>query len=109
MNKFYVVQDYHQGTHSASVMNTDELKELLNLFEEKPCIAKDLDEISITYYNEKIERCGNTFEIASGHTASPCELEKEHEGNCKGIILGSDCYWPSEFETEEQMHYASKL
>lgn len=51
-------------------------------------------------------RCGNRFEHSSGHTTTPCELEKDHKGNCKGTILGSTCYWSSEFETEEQMHYA---
>ncbi len=106
MSEYYVVQDYNHGTHSARVMNMDEIKSLLNLLEEKQHLAQDLTEISITYYREKAEICRNKFEISSGHTTTPCVLEKGHKGDCQGTILGSRCFWPSEYETEEEMHYA---
>lgn len=53
-------------------------------------------------------KCNNTFEIASGETTSPCELEINHNGDCKSFILGSPCSWDSRFSSEEEQYLHNK-
>lgn len=54
--------------------------------------------------------CKATFELANGEEVSPCHLEKGHEGDHRGSVLGSICFWPQGFGSEEEMykHYERK-
>lgn len=55
-----------------------------------------------------MELCKNEFVLANGESVSPCHLNKNHEGDCKGYVLGSLCRWSKEFHSEEEMHHMAK-
>lgn len=56
------------------------------------------------FLESKIDHCKNTFELANGYVTSPCHLEINHIGDCRGYILGSECSWDKRFSSEEEQY-----
>lgn len=52
-------------------------------------------------------KCNARFELANGEIVSPCCLEKDHDGDHLGTVLGSRCRWPQGFSSEEELYQAT--
>lgn len=57
----------------------------------------------------EVDKCGATYELASGEIAGPCHFPKDHGGDsCEGYCLGSIARWSRGVSSEYEQWCKSK-